>query len=156
MKATFRPWLSAGLVLACAGCGQNIYPVSGRVTCNGAPASGAVVSFHRQGGDSCDDPSIMGLVKEDGSFELVCGSWGKGAPPGQYDVAIWWRDCKGCCKNRSKRALDDIRREVADLTIMATEKVTRKTLNDADQRRLVEEALGELDFSGISSDAQSN
>ncbi len=47
----------------------------------------------------------------------------------------------------SKRALDDIRREVADLTIMATEKVTRKTLNDADQRRLVEEALGELDFS---------
>ncbi len=50
----------------------------------------------------------------------------------------------------TKRALDDIRREVADLTIMATEKVTRKTLNDADQRRLVEEALGELDFSGFS------
>jgi F-type H+-transporting ATPase subunit b len=56
----------------------------------------------------------------------------------------------------TKRALDDIRREVADLTIMATEKVTRKTLNDADQRRLVEEALGELDFSGLSSGAQSN
>jgi|SRR5271154_2738420 len=56
----------------------------------------------------------------------------------------------------SKRALDDIRREVADLTILATEKVMRKTLNDADQRRLVEEALGELDFSGISSGAQSN
>jgi F-type H+-transporting ATPase subunit b len=51
----------------------------------------------------------------------------------------------------TQRALDDIRREVADLTIMATEKVTRKTLTDADQRRLVEEALGELDFSGISS-----
>lgn len=50
----------------------------------------------------------------------------------------------------SKRALDDLRREVADLTIMATEKVTRKTLDDADQRRLVEEALSELDFSTIS------
>ena len=50
----------------------------------------------------------------------------------------------------TKRALDDIRREVADLTIMATEKVTRKTLDEADQRRLVEEALGELDFSAIS------
>jgi F-type H+-transporting ATPase subunit b len=49
----------------------------------------------------------------------------------------------------SKRALDDIRREVADLTILATEKVTRKTLDDADQRRLVEQALEELDFSGI-------
>jgi F-type H+-transporting ATPase subunit b len=56
----------------------------------------------------------------------------------------------------TKRALDDIRREVADLTIMATEKVTRKTLNDDDQRRLVEEALGELDFSSLSSGAQSN
>ncbi|MGO8906018.1 MAG: F0F1 ATP synthase subunit B [Solirubrobacteraceae bacterium] len=56
----------------------------------------------------------------------------------------------------TKRALDDIRREVADLTIMATEKVTRKTLNEADQRRLVEEALSELDFSGIASGARSN
>jgi F-type H+-transporting ATPase subunit b len=56
----------------------------------------------------------------------------------------------------TKRALDDIRREVADLTIMATEKVTRKTLNDADQRRLVEEALSELDFSGLSAGAESN
>ena len=56
----------------------------------------------------------------------------------------------------SKRALDDIRREVADLTILATEKVTRKSLTDADQRRLVEEALGELDFSSLSRGAQSN
>jgi F-type H+-transporting ATPase subunit b len=52
------------------------------------------------------------------------------------------------------RALDDIRREVADLTIMATEKVVRRTLDDADQRRLVEEALGELDLSGLSRGAQ--
>jgi len=51
----------------------------------------------------------------------------------------------------TRRALDDLRREVADLTVMATEKVTRRTLDEADQRRLVEEALGELDFSGISS-----
>jgi len=56
----------------------------------------------------------------------------------------------------TKRALDDIRKEVADLTIMATEKVTRKTLNDTDQRRLVEEALSELDFSGLSSGAPQN
>jgi F-type H+-transporting ATPase subunit b len=56
----------------------------------------------------------------------------------------------------TKRALDDLRKEVADLTILATEKVTRKTLDDADQRRLVEEALGELDFSGLSSGAPNN
>ena len=32
---------------------------------------------------------------------------------------------------------------------MATEKITRKTLTDEDQRRLVEEALAELDFSAL-------
>jgi F-type H+-transporting ATPase subunit b len=50
----------------------------------------------------------------------------------------------------TRRAIDEIRREVADLTVMATEKVTRKVLTGEDQRRLVEEALSELDFSAIS------
>jgi len=48
------------------------------------------------------------------------------------------------------RALAEIRDEVTNLTILATEKVTRKTLDSADQRRLVEEALAELDFSALS------
>jgi F-type H+-transporting ATPase subunit b len=56
----------------------------------------------------------------------------------------------------TQRALDDIRKEVADLTVMATEKVTRKTLDEADQRRLVEQALDELDFSGLSSGPSQN
>ena len=34
--------------------------------------------------------------------------------------------------------------------MMATEKVTRKTLTDADHKRLVEDALSELDFSALS------
>jgi F-type H+-transporting ATPase subunit b len=50
----------------------------------------------------------------------------------------------------TRRAIDEIRREVADLTVRATEKVTRKSLTDEDQRRLVAEALGELDFSTLS------
>ena len=49
----------------------------------------------------------------------------------------------------TRRAIQEIRREVADLTVLATEKVTRKVLDEADQRRLVEEALGELDFSAL-------
>jgi F-type H+-transporting ATPase subunit b len=49
----------------------------------------------------------------------------------------------------TRRAIQEIRSEVADLTILATEKVTRKTLDDDDQKRLVEEALGELDFSSL-------
>ena len=54
----------------------------------------------------------------------------------------------------TQRALQELRREVADLTIMATEKVTRKTLDNADQKRLVEEALRELDFSAVSGSSQ--
>ena len=50
----------------------------------------------------------------------------------------------------TRRSLESIRREVADLTVLATEKVTRKTLTEADQKRLVEEALGEVDFSALS------
>jgi F-type H+-transporting ATPase subunit b len=50
----------------------------------------------------------------------------------------------------TRRAIQAIRHEVADLTVMATEKVTRKTLTDDDQRRLVEDALSELDFSALS------
>jgi F-type H+-transporting ATPase subunit b len=49
----------------------------------------------------------------------------------------------------TRRAIQEIRSEVADLTILATEKVTRKTLDDDDQRRLVEDALGDLDFSQL-------
>ena len=40
--------------------------------------------------------------------------------------------------------------------MLATEKVTRKTLTDDDQRRLVEEALSELDFDQLSADARRN
>jgi F-type H+-transporting ATPase subunit b len=50
----------------------------------------------------------------------------------------------------TRRAIQEIRGEVADLTVMATEKVTRKTLSEEDQERLVQEALGELDFSALS------
>ncbi len=50
----------------------------------------------------------------------------------------------------TQRALQQIRQEVADMTVLATQKVTRKTLDANDQRRLVEEALGELDFAALS------
>ena len=49
----------------------------------------------------------------------------------------------------TRRSLERIRSEVADLTVLATEKVTRKSLTKDDQQRLVEEALGEVDFSDL-------
>ena len=56
----------------------------------------------------------------------------------------------------TRRAIEDIRREVADLTVMATEKVTRKSLTQDDQKRLVDEALRELDFSALSGAGENN
>jgi F-type H+-transporting ATPase subunit b len=50
----------------------------------------------------------------------------------------------------TRRAIQEIRAEVADLTVLATEKVARKSLTEADQKRLVEEALAELDFASLS------
>jgi len=47
----------------------------------------------------------------------------------------------------TRRALEAIRAEVAELSLVAAEKVTRKSLDDKDQRRLIDEAIGELDFS---------
>ena len=52
----------------------------------------------------------------------------------------------------TRRAIQQIRTEVADLTVMATEKVTRKSLTGDDQRRLVDEALAELDFDALAGD----
>ena len=53
-------------------------------------------------------------------------------------------------QTETRQALDTIRSEVANLTVVATEKVTRKSLTGEDQRRLVEEAVGELDFAALS------
>lgn len=47
----------------------------------------------------------------------------------------------------TKRALEQIRAEVAELTLAAASKVTGKVLDRDDHRRLIEEAIGELDFS---------
>jgi F-type H+-transporting ATPase subunit b len=52
-------------------------------------------------------------------------------------------------ETETRRSLEQIRKEVADLTVLATEKVTRMSLTSADQQRLVEEALSEVDFSAL-------
>ncbi len=56
----------------------------------------------------------------------------------------------------TRRALEEIRNEVANLTVVATEKLTRKSLNDEDHRRLIEEALQEVDFSQLAPEGASS
>jgi F-type H+-transporting ATPase subunit b len=47
------------------------------------------------------------------------------------------------------QALGQIRTEVGKLSLAAAEKITRKSLTDADQQRLIDEALAEIDFSAL-------
>jgi F-type H+-transporting ATPase subunit b len=47
----------------------------------------------------------------------------------------------------TQRALQQIRAEVAELTLIATTKVTGKVLDNADHRRLIDDAIKDLDFS---------
>jgi aspartokinase-like uncharacterized kinase len=79
------------LVSTCASCSKQnnqepVYPVVGKVTYNGSPASGAVVYFRRKSDIASKAPTIVGIVQNDGSFEMVSGPLGIGAPAGDYDV----------------------------------------------------------------------
>jgi F-type H+-transporting ATPase subunit b len=47
------------------------------------------------------------------------------------------------------QAIGQIRDEVGRLSMLAAEKITRKTLDEADQQRLIEEALADIDFSAL-------
>ena len=51
----------------------------------------------------------------------------------------------------NRRLREQIRRDVVELTLLAAEKVTRKTLDKEDQRRLVDEAIEEVDVKRIAS-----
>jgi F-type H+-transporting ATPase subunit b len=49
----------------------------------------------------------------------------------------------------TQQALNELKQQVSELSLLAAEKITRKTLTDADQQRLVDEALAEIDFSQL-------
>ena len=52
----------------------------------------------------------------------------------------------------NRRFREEIRRSVVELTLLASAKVTRKTLDAADQRRLIDETIEELDVKRIASE----
>ena len=59
-------------------------------------------------------------------------------------------------EHETRRALEELRREVADLTVTATEKITRKSLTAEDHRRLIEDALSEVDFEELAPSSEGN
>jgi hypothetical protein len=88
--------------LVCAGCGNNngLYPVSGKVLCNGAPAAGATVTFLRKEVERRAESALQGVVQDDGSFALA-GPKGSGAAPGEYIVLVEWKEGAGKTKGRA-------------------------------------------------------
>ena len=107
-------YLTAALALACSSCGNGIHPVSGKVTYQGQPAAGATVFFQRRGANLMNEPTIMGLVREDGAFSVVCGDKGAGAPPGDYDVLIEWRAPSTLPKGLARKTPDRLGGRYAD------------------------------------------
>jgi F-type H+-transporting ATPase subunit b len=65
----------------------------------------------------------------------------------EADRARRLEETKRQIEAETHRALQQIRSEVAELTLIATTKVTGKVLEDADHKRLIEEAIRDLDFS---------
>ena len=49
----------------------------------------------------------------------------------------------------TQQALAQIREEVGKLSLVAAEKITRKSLTGPDQQRLIDEALAEIDFTQL-------
>jgi F-type H+-transporting ATPase subunit b len=61
-------------------------------------------------------------------------------------------DTQAQIEAQTRQALVGIRDEVAGLALLAAEKVTRRSLDDADHRRLIEEALGEAGVELLAAD----
>jgi hypothetical protein len=83
--------LALTLAAALTGCGKSdevLVPISGRVTVNGKPATGAAVVFHPVDGANGTHP--VAQVEANGEFHLTTIRSGDGAAPGNYRVTLTW------------------------------------------------------------------
>ena len=97
------------LALACASCrNNNHYPVSGKVTYNGSPTSGAYCLLPCPGGDAMNDHTIMGMCTRTAPLNSSPACRAKAFRPAQYDVLIEWRRIErpeqGACRTGPRRA----------------------------------------------------
>jgi hypothetical protein len=86
-----------GLCVSCGGPAQGLLAASGKVLCNGQPAAGAVLSFHRKPGEAPPPPGAAGIiptavVQDDGSFTVESHPLGYGAAPGKYNILVQWSE----------------------------------------------------------------
>jgi F-type H+-transporting ATPase subunit b len=60
---------------------------------------------------------------------------------------------KAAIDAETRQSIDRIKSEIADLTLQATEAVLRTKLDDAESKRLIDEALAGVDFSKLTPEA---
>jgi hypothetical protein len=90
--------LALAVVLCAAGCGKKeerkpTFPVSGKVTFQGRPATGALVVLHPLNDAELDKWPTgypRGYVSETGAFAIGTYEQADGAPTGNYSAVIIW------------------------------------------------------------------
>ena len=85
----------AALLSSCSGTGEGLVPVSGKLVCDGQPAEGAILFFHRVGGDPGPASKTAGVIPSatvgsDGAFSVESAALGRGAAPGKYSLTVEW------------------------------------------------------------------
>jgi hypothetical protein len=91
---------AVALGLMCVSCGRTgagLSSVSGKVMCNGQPAAGAMLYFHRQPGGPTPPRGAAEIipfatVAADGSFAVESQPLGYGAAPGKYHILVQWTE----------------------------------------------------------------
>jgi hypothetical protein len=92
------------LILASCSSGpqrEPLYPVKGQLFYEDRPAAGAVVWFHPletmeeiSPDTPATEPRPLGVVQEDGSFEVQTHGIKDGAPAGRYRLSVMWKRVK--------------------------------------------------------------
>jgi hypothetical protein len=83
------------LCISCGGTAPGLTSAGGKVVCDGEPAAGAVLVFHRlSGGEAppAEAATIIpsAVVGSDGSYAVESQPLGSGIAPGKYAVLVEW------------------------------------------------------------------
>ncbi len=96
VKFVHAAWLLCAVAaVALTSCSRNaeripVFPVSGTLTYQSSPATGALVAFHAVDSPLPGALQPNGKVADDGTFQLTTYESGDGAPVGTYAVTVFW------------------------------------------------------------------
>ena len=89
-------------VAGCGGSSDTLVQATGKVTVDGAPASGAVVLFYPVGSKQMDVAS--GQADSDGVYKLT-SNLKAGIAPGNYQISVTWPDPAAKAKPGSNKMM---------------------------------------------------